>query len=182
MGSKFHFSRCKTYLSKYINKSLKFEEIEYIIYYIKFIMQQALFYVKFAFYPNSSMDCKLRFFNVGIRKYLNFFRNLKRDWKSGYLNVVPDWIFKFPNCWKKWKLGIFKYSPVFCQLSALNTVSELKQGKSMQNFSGSPSLTHIIFQTKYTCPSKASPHLDSSQYTIMFTKSLVNAGYFLLHE
>ena len=79
MGSKFHFSRCETYLSKYINKSLKFEEIEYIIYYIKFIMQQALFYVKFVFYPNSSMDCKLRFFNVGIRKYLNFFRNLKRD-------------------------------------------------------------------------------------------------------
>ena len=36
IGSKFHFTQCKTYFYQLIDKFLKFEEMEYLIHYITF--------------------------------------------------------------------------------------------------------------------------------------------------
>ena len=36
MGLKFHFSYLKTYLSHFLEKFLKFEELEYPMHYVKF--------------------------------------------------------------------------------------------------------------------------------------------------
>ena len=36
MRSKFHLSKWKTYFHQFIDKSLKFEEVEYLINYVKF--------------------------------------------------------------------------------------------------------------------------------------------------
>ena len=49
IGSKFHFSQWKIHLSWYIfiDKYLKFKEIECLIYYIKYEKWPALYYVKF---------------------------------------------------------------------------------------------------------------------------------------
>ena len=42
MGSKFHFSQWKTYFTEFINKFLKFEEMEYLIYHVKVEIWPAL--------------------------------------------------------------------------------------------------------------------------------------------
>ena len=67
IDSKFHFSHWKTYFSPFIDKVLKFEEIYYLIHYIKYKMRLALFYVNSMPpppFPNSSLDSKLGFSNV----------------------------------------------------------------------------------------------------------------------
>ena len=71
----------------------KFEEMEYLIHYVKFKMWPALFYVNSHCFPNSSIYWKLRIWNVG-----NFFPNLhieNWDWKLGYLNAALGWTFQF---------------------------------------------------------------------------------------
>ena len=88
MDSKFHFSQWKTYFSQFIDKFLKFEEMEYPIYHIKFEMWSAL--CKFPIlistvslksrqtFPNSAIDSKLELWNLGRRLYFlilsKFFR------------------------------------------------------------------------------------------------------------
>ena len=42
VGSKFHFSKWKTYFTQFIDKLLKFEEMEYLIHHIKVEMWPAL--------------------------------------------------------------------------------------------------------------------------------------------
>ena len=76
MGSKFHFSQWKIHFSQFIfiDKYLKFTEIEYFIHYL---MWPVLFYVNSHYFQqwnsnwhmvflNSSLDSKLRFLNVGL--------------------------------------------------------------------------------------------------------------------
>ena len=41
----------KTYLSQFIDKFLKIEEVEYLIHYVKFNMWPPLFYVNFLCFP-----------------------------------------------------------------------------------------------------------------------------------
>ena len=67
MSSKFYLSKWKTYFSHFTDKFLKFEEVGYLIHYVKFKMWPALFYVNSRCFPNSSIDWKLRFLNVGVR-------------------------------------------------------------------------------------------------------------------
>ena len=38
MSSKFHLSKRKRYVSQFINKYLKIEEVKYLIHYVKFKM------------------------------------------------------------------------------------------------------------------------------------------------
>ena len=52
---KFHLSKLTTYFSQLIDKSLKIEEVEYLIYYVKFIIWPAIFYVSFLFSHYFSM-------------------------------------------------------------------------------------------------------------------------------
>ena len=52
VNSKFHVPKCKTYFPQFINKFLKIEEVEYIIYYVKFKMWLTLFYVNFFCFHN----------------------------------------------------------------------------------------------------------------------------------
>ena len=55
----------------YTAKFLKFEEMEYLIHYVKFKMWPVLFYENSLSFPISSIGWKLRFLNVGIRLYLH---------------------------------------------------------------------------------------------------------------
>ena len=65
MGSKFHFSLWKTCLPQVIDKFLKFDEMEYLIHYVKFKMWPALFYLNFLSHfrmklklgQNFSLEC-----------------------------------------------------------------------------------------------------------------------------
>ena len=52
MSSIFHLSKWKTYFSKFIDKFLKIEEVEYLIHYAKFKVWPALFYVNSLCFPN----------------------------------------------------------------------------------------------------------------------------------
>ena len=52
MSSKFYLSKWKTYFSQFIDKFLKIEEVEYLIYYVKFKMWPVLFYVNSLCFPN----------------------------------------------------------------------------------------------------------------------------------
>ena len=52
MSSKFHLSKWKTYFPQFIDKLLKIEEVKYLIYYVKFKMWPALFYVSSLCFPN----------------------------------------------------------------------------------------------------------------------------------
>ena len=49
MSSKFHLSKLKRYFSQFIDKYLKIEEVKYLIYYVKFKIWPALFYVNSLF-------------------------------------------------------------------------------------------------------------------------------------
>ena len=49
MGSKFHFSKWKTYLSQFIDEILKFGEMEYLIHRGKFEIWPALCKFPFLF-------------------------------------------------------------------------------------------------------------------------------------
>ena len=52
MSSKFHLSKRKRYVSQFINKYLKIEEVKYLIHYVKFKICLALFYINSLFFPN----------------------------------------------------------------------------------------------------------------------------------
>ena len=70
----------------FIDKFLKFNKIEYLIYCTKFEMWPVLFYVNSTCYfqnwninyvvtfLNSSKNSKLKFFNVGLKLYLNLLK------------------------------------------------------------------------------------------------------------
>ena len=86
MGLKFHFSKWKIHFSQFIfiDKYLKFKEIEYFTLYIKFEMWPVLFYVNSLRFQqsisnwdilffNSSLDSILGFLNVGLRLTSVFF-------------------------------------------------------------------------------------------------------------
>ena len=98
---KFHFSQWKIHLSQliFIDKYLKFKEIEYFIRHINFKMWLSLFYANFLYYQqwnsnwdiaffNSSLDLKLGFLNVGFRLYFKFFPYSQKDWKLGFVNIT----------------------------------------------------------------------------------------------
>ena len=53
MGAKFHFCEWKIYFSQFIfiDKYLKFNEIEYPVNYVKFEMWAVLFYVNTLHFP-----------------------------------------------------------------------------------------------------------------------------------
>ena len=69
--------------------------MRHLIHYVKFELWAALFYGSFHCSPNSSVDWKLRFSNVGVTPYLHFPPNLHKDRKLGYLNVALGWTFQF---------------------------------------------------------------------------------------
>ena len=95
MSSKFHSTKRKTYFSQFTDEFLKNEEVEYLIYYAKFKMWPALFYVNSLCFLNSSIDWKLRFLNVGVRLYLHFSPQFTWRLKTGILNVDLGWTFQF---------------------------------------------------------------------------------------
>ena len=73
MSSIFHLSKWKTYFSKFIDKFLKIEEVEYLIHYAKFKIWPALLTL-----------CKFpTFLNVGASLYI-ISPNLQGDWKLGF--------------------------------------------------------------------------------------------------
>ena len=97
MGSKFHFSQWKIHFSQFIfiDKYLKSTEIEYFIHYL---MWPVLFYVNSHYFQqwnsnwhmvflNSSLDSKLRFFNVGLQAVFHQKKKKKKK-KLGFLNVA----------------------------------------------------------------------------------------------
>ena len=51
LGSKFHFSKWKTYFTQFIDKFLKFEEMEYLIHHVKVEMWPALCKFPILFSP-----------------------------------------------------------------------------------------------------------------------------------
>ena len=54
MSSKSHLSEWKRYFSQFIYKNLKIEEVVYLIYYNKFKMFPALFYINSICFPSIS--------------------------------------------------------------------------------------------------------------------------------
>ena len=75
----------------------RFWVLEYLIYYVKFKMWAALFYVNYLPYfqqwnlnqdinfPYCFIDSKLRFLSVGLRLYFQFFQTQEKDWKLAFL-------------------------------------------------------------------------------------------------
>ena len=85
--------------------------MEYLIHYVKFKMWPALFYVNSHSFPNSSIDWKLRFLNVGVRLYLQSLCTHKL--KAGIFECCSKLDFPiFPNSWKRWKIEIFECWPI----------------------------------------------------------------------
>ena len=83
MGSKLYFSQLKSYFSQFIDKLLKFEEMEYLINNVKVEIWPALCKFPILFstvklnlditFPNSSIDSKLGLWNLGFRLYFQVF-------------------------------------------------------------------------------------------------------------
>ena len=82
MGLKFNFSEWKTYFSYFIfiDKYLKFKEIECLVHYVMCEMWPTSFYVNFFIFNietqncdivfiNSSLDSKLKILNVVLKLY-----------------------------------------------------------------------------------------------------------------
>ena len=88
----------------FIDKFLKFDKIEYLSYCTKFEMWPVLFYVNSTSYfqnwninyvvtfLNSSKDSKLKFFNVGLKLYFQFFPNSQWD---GIFECCSSWTSQF---------------------------------------------------------------------------------------
>ena len=81
----------------FIDRYLKFKEIEYFSHYIKSETWPAFFYVSFPYFQqshsnwniaffNSNLDLKLWFVNVDVMLYFRHFPNSQKDWKLGYVN------------------------------------------------------------------------------------------------
>ena len=111
-GFKISFFPIEIYFSWFIfiDKYLKFKEIEYLIHYVKSEMWPALFYVNsFCFeqwnsnwdvaYFNSSLDSK--FWNVDLRLYFGLFPNSQKDWKLEFLNVALIRLLSFSQFMKE---------------------------------------------------------------------------------
>ena len=59
---------------------------------------------------------KIEIFECCSSAVFHFFPlNLQKEWKLGFLNVMPDFDFPiFINSWKSWKIGIFKCWLISC--------------------------------------------------------------------
>ena len=77
MGSKFHFSQFI-----FIDKYLKFKEIEYLIHYIMFEKWPVLFYVNSFYFQQWDLNWDIVFFNLSLV--------FSTPWKRWYTDF---WIF-----------------------------------------------------------------------------------------
>ena len=99
MSSKFHFSQWAIFAwFIFIDKCLKFEEIEYLIHYVKLEMWPALYCVNSLYFQqwisnwdiaflNFTLDSNLAFLDVGLRLQFELFHNSQKYWKLWFLNV-----------------------------------------------------------------------------------------------
>ena len=83
---KIPFIQMENIFYQYIDKFLKIEEVEYLIYYIKFKMWPALFDVNSLCFPNI-FECWC--------EAVNYFLQFTQRLKTGILNVALAWTFQF---------------------------------------------------------------------------------------
>ena len=95
MGSKVHFQQWKTHYPHFIDRSLKFKEMEYLIHHVKFEMWPAL-----CKFPILFSTVKLQ-----LRHNSQFFHRFKIGTFESYSLAV---ISSFSQFTKKLKIGIFE--------------------------------------------------------------------------
>ena len=75
VGSNFHFSQWKIYFSQFIflDKYLKFEEIEYLIHQVKFEMWPAFILCKLSLFSTVNLELGHRFSQFILRLIIEIF-------------------------------------------------------------------------------------------------------------
>ena len=108
MGSKFHYFQWKTNFSQFIEKLLKFEEMEYLIHHFKACV--CYFLTNFYFSPNDSPSKTMK--DV-------FLFHLKSSFRSRDIQVFvsPSSPFFLPvsHCFRAWsKINLKVYDVIDC--------------------------------------------------------------------
>ena len=142
VGSKFHFSQCqwKTYFSQFIDKFFKFQEMDYLIHYVKFeILKYDHPYVPILFsivkLKLGLNFCKFIYrFKTGIFECLfqpvfpRFFQSTA-GLKIGIFQCCSGWTSQvFPIHEKRQKIGIFGYQVWLYYQDFTNSLKSLESG------------------------------------------------------
>ena len=102
MALKFHFCQWKIYFSQFIfiDRYLKFKEIEHLIHYVEFEMWPALFYVNSLYFQkwNSKWDIAFLKSSLDLKfvKFVKIFKMLILGCTSNFLLIhkkIENWDF-----------------------------------------------------------------------------------------